>query len=323
MAGIAGGWETGGAMIWICSAVVLCFVTAVALFRGVCVVAVQMTGGARLLLMNPYERENFIVIKIGASPVRIRGLVTRIACGGETSGAMIWFGRVVILRFVTAVALFRRVCIVAVLVAGGAELLLVNADKWVELVVIKIGASPIRIGCLVTGIACGGETGVAVIGVGCVVVLGFVASVTFLGCISIIGILMTGCAGLLRMNADKRVELAVIKIGAIPIRIRGLVTRIAGSRKTGVSMVGVGCAVVLGFVAPKAILGCSCITSVDVAGGAGLLRMNADKWENCIVIEWCRVPGVVSRVVACAAGRWEVGGHMIGLFGVLIILTVA
>ena len=145
MTRIASGWEARRAMIRVCGAVVLCFVTAIAIFRGVCVVAVLMTGGARLLGVHAGEWEELVVIKTGLVPVRVRVFMTGIAGGWETGGAMIWICGAVVLCFMATVAIFWRVCVVAVLMTGLAGLLGMNTRKREELIVVKLGSVPVWI----------------------------------------------------------------------------------------------------------------------------------------------------------------------------------
>lgn len=180
--------------------------------------------------------------------------------------------------------------VVRIRMAGQARNACVSAGCYRERGVVKHPLVPGIVGVLVAVFARGGESCRSVIGIGRILVIRSVTSVTVPRCSMVHTVLVAGFTWNLRMPSGQNEELVVVERGLVPIGISGFVAGIAVGGEARLRMVRVPGGIVVGFVAAVARFRSSFVLAVLMAGLAWDLGMASDKREELVVIERGLVP---------------------------------
>ncbi len=130
-------------------------------------------------------------------------------------------------------------------------------------------------------------------------------------------------ARLTGMHAHQWEERVVIELGLMPVWICCLMACVAGSGKSGTTMIGIVRRIVICEVAAGASGRRSLILAIFMARGAGLTGVHAHQWEERAVIELGLIPVWICCLVACVAGGGKAGTAMIGIVRGIVIGFVA
>lgn len=144
-----------------------------------------------------------------------------IASGRESCRAMVRIFCLIVIRFVAPVAVAWCTSVHSVLVARCASRSGMAADQLEVSVVIEHSAMPIRIRRLVAGIAVCGESCGPVVRIICLIVLGLVAPEAGIRCSFEHPVFVACLAAYSSVFSNKREEVVVIDVRAMPVRIRG------------------------------------------------------------------------------------------------------